>query len=88
MRNPALLDQVAAEAAPRIGAILTSIRIARDKADPDSLYNRAAKVLVADVNGAPGDGDLALTQQMRARLAALGPVVLTTPDRCRLRRAG
>jgi len=76
---PALLQQVAAEAAPRIGAVLTSIRIAHDKADPASLYNRAAKVEVADVTGAPGDGDQSLTQQMRARLAVLGPVVLTTP---------
>jgi hypothetical protein len=74
-----LLTQVAAEAAPRIGAVLTSIRVAHDKADPGSLYNRAAKVLVADVTGAPGDGDASLTQQMRARLALLGPVVLTTP---------
>ena len=77
--EPALLSQIAAEAAPRIGAVLTSIRIAHDKADPGSLYNRAAKVDVADVNGAPGDGNVALTQQMRARLAVLGPVVLTTP---------
>jgi hypothetical protein len=77
--DPALLEQVAAEAAPRIGAVLTSIRIAHDKADPGSLYNRAAKVQVADVTGAPGDGNAALTQQMRARLATLGPVVLTTP---------
>jgi hypothetical protein len=77
--SPALLQQVAGEAAPRIGAVLTSIRIASDKADPGSLYNRAARVLVADVIGAPGDGNQALTQQMRARLAVLGPVVLTTP---------
>jgi hypothetical protein len=75
----ALLDQIAAEAGPRIGAVLTSIRVARDKADPGSLYNRPAKVLVGDVTGAPGDGNVALTQQMRARLAVLGPVVLTTP---------
>ena len=75
----ALLQQVAAEAAPRIGAVLTSIRVAHDKADPGSLYNRAAKVLVTDVTGAPGDGDQSLTHQMRARLAVLGPVVLTTP---------
>jgi hypothetical protein len=74
-----LLNQIAAEAAPRVGAVLTGIRVAHDKADPGSLYNRAAKVLVADVTGAPGDGDLALTQQMRSRLAILGPVVLTTP---------
>jgi hypothetical protein len=77
--NQALLHQIAAEAAPRIGAVLTSIRIAHDKADPRSLYNRAAKVEVTDVTGAPGDGDASLTQQMRARLAVLGPVVLTTP---------
>jgi hypothetical protein len=73
-----LLDQVAAEAGPRIGAVLTGIRIAHDKADPGSLYNRPAKVLVTDVTGAPGDGNASLTQQMRARLAVLGPVVLTT----------
>lgn len=77
--DPAMIRQVAAEAAPRIGAVLTSIRIAHDKADPNSLYNRAAKVDVADVTGAPGDGDVSLTQQMRSRLALLGPVVLTTP---------
>ena len=75
--DKALLHQVAVEAAPRIGAVLTSIRVAHDKADPNSLYNRPAKVLVAEVTGAPGDGDQALTQQMRARLAVLGPVVLT-----------
>jgi hypothetical protein len=74
-----LLQQVAAEAAPRIGAVLTGIQVARNKADPGSLYNRPAKVLVADVTGAPGDGDQSLTQQMRARLAVLGPIVLTTP---------
>jgi hypothetical protein len=75
----ALLGQIAIEAGPRIGAVLTSIRVARDKADPGSLYNRPAKVLVSDVTGAPGDGNVVLTQQMRARLAVLGPVVLTTP---------
>src|SRR3984885_4562034 len=71
--DPTLLHQIAAEAAPRIGAVLTSIRVTHDKADPGSLYNRAAKVEVVDVTGAPGDGDLTLTQQMRARLAGRGP---------------
>ena len=77
--DPALMRKIAAEAAPRIGAVLTSIRVAHDKADPGSLYNRPAKVQVAEVTGAPGDGNLSLTQQMRARLAVLGPLVLTTP---------
>ena len=77
--SPALLRQVAAEAAPRIGAVLTSIRVTHDKANPNSLYNRSARVLLPEVTGAPGDGNEALTRQMRARLAVLGPVVLTTP---------
>ncbi len=76
--SPAMLQQIAAEAAPRIGAVLTSIQIAHNKADPNSLYNRSARVTVPDVTGAPGDGDQSLTQQLRARLALLGPVVLTT----------
>jgi hypothetical protein len=75
----AMLRAVAVEATPRIAATLTSIRIARDRADPNSLYNRAAKVMVAEVTGAPGDGDQSLTRQMRAHLATLGPVVQTTP---------
>jgi hypothetical protein len=78
--DAALFEQVAADAGPRIGAVLTSVRITRDKADPDSLYNRSARVLVTDVTGAPGDGNTALTRQMRMRLAALGPIVLTTPS--------
>jgi hypothetical protein len=77
--SPTMIKQVAAQVAPRIGAVLTSIRLAQNKADPNSLYNRAAKVDVADVTGAPGDGNQSLTQQMRARLARLGPVVQTTP---------
>lgn len=77
--SPDMLHQVAAEAAPRIGAVLSGIRLAEDKANPNSLYNRPAKVEVAEVTGAPGDGDMALTQQMRSRLAVLGPIVLTTP---------
>ncbi|HET6605461.1 MAG TPA: hypothetical protein VFG62_02250 [Rhodopila sp.] len=77
--SPQMLQQIAAEAAPRVGAVLTSIRVAHEKADPNSLYNRQAKVMVAEVTGAPGDGNDSLTRQMRARLAVLGPIVLTTP---------
>ncbi|HVZ09002.1 hypothetical protein [Rhodopila sp.] len=76
--DAALFRNVAAEAAPRIGAVLTSIRITHDMADPNSLYNRPARVLIKDVTGAPGDGNVSLTRQMRTRLAALGPVVLNT----------
>ena len=74
----ATLHQSAAEAAPKIATLLSSIEIAREMADPNSLFNRRAKVMVADVTGAPGDGDVSLTDQMRTHLALLGPVVQTT----------
>lgn len=75
--SPALIARVAAGAAPRVSTALSDIRLAHEKADPNSLYNRPARVLVTDVTGAPGDGDAALTRQMRAHLALLGPVVVT-----------
>jgi hypothetical protein len=74
----ATLNAVATEAAGKVAELLTSIRIARDKADPNSLYNRVAKVMVADVTGAPGDGNISLTRQMRAKLAAYGPLIQTS----------
>jgi len=76
--DAAMLKQVAEDAGPKVAALLTSIRVARDQADPNSLYNRPAKVMVADVTGAPGDGNPALTRLMRARLGSFGPVIQTT----------
>jgi len=72
--TPATLARTATDAAPGIADMLTGIQ----HADPNSLYNRPAKVQVPDVTGAPGDGDLALTRQMRTLLARLGPVVQDT----------
>jgi hypothetical protein len=77
--TPDTLQQSANEAAPKIAVLLTNIETAREMADPTSLYNRRAKVMVADVTGAPGDGDDSLTRQMRTRLALLGPEVQTAP---------
>ena len=71
----ATLTHVASDAAPKISGLLTSIQ----HADPTSLYNRIAKVDVPDVTGAPGDGNVSLTKQIRAHLAALGPLVQDTP---------
>jgi hypothetical protein len=67
----AMLDQTAREAAPKISNLLTGIQ----HADPNSLYNRIAKVQVAAVTGAPGDGNVSLTKQMKAHLVVLGPMV-------------
>ena len=76
--TPATLNAAAIDVAPKIASLLTGIEIAREKADPNSLYNRPAKVMVAEVAGAPGDGDTSLTRQMRTRLGMLGPLVQTT----------
>ncbi len=73
--SPDFLRMVASEAAPRISDLLSSIRITRDKANPNSLLNRPARVMVADVTGAPGDGNKTLTKQVRDHLAAYGLLV-------------
>jgi hypothetical protein len=74
--TPVTLARAAIDAAPGIADMLTGIQ----HADPNSLYNRPAKVQVLDVTGAPGDGNLALTRQMRTLLTRLGPVVQPTAD--------
>lgn len=77
---PDMLNQEASEAAPKITALLNGIQIATLRADPKSLYNRVAKVQVAPVTGAPGDGNASLTKQMKEHLAALGLVVQDGAD--------
>src|SRR4029077_12862102 len=62
---PELLDRTARAAAPKISSLLTSIQTTAMHADPNSLYNRIAKVQVAAVTGAPGDGNTALTTQLK-----------------------
>jgi hypothetical protein len=73
--SPATLERVAADAAPPLTAMLSGINTALQQGNPNSLYNRVAKVDVAEVTGAPGDGDSALTRLMRTRLTGLGEQV-------------
>ena len=75
----AVLKEAAVDAAPRITTLLTRLESARRQTDPNSLYHRSAKVMVAPVSGAPGDGNFALTRLMREKLAKLGPTVQETP---------
>jgi hypothetical protein len=77
--SAATLQRAAVSSAPQIALLLTNIETAIERANPNSLYNRPARVMVANVTGAPGDGDETLTDQMRLRLATLGPEVQTTP---------
>jgi hypothetical protein len=73
--TPDTLLTAASDAVPKISRLLSGIQTAQLHADPNSLYNRTAKVQVATVTGAPGDGNTSLTKQMSTRLAALGPMV-------------
>jgi hypothetical protein len=75
---PATLSRAAIEAAPGITDLLTHIQAALMHADPHSLYNRPARVQLLPVTGAPGDGNLALTRQMRTILGGMGPMVQDT----------
>jgi hypothetical protein len=75
-----MLKKTADASAPGIGTLLTHIEAALMQADPNSLIYRAAHVQVAAVTGAPGDGNFALTAQMRDKLSHLGPVVQDTPE--------
>lgn len=66
--TPATLQQAAIAAAPAIADLLTTIEAARRASDPNSLTNRPARIAVPDVTGAPGDGNLQLSRQMRQQL--------------------
>ncbi len=72
---PATLRQAAADAVPAISDLLTRIQAREQRADPNSLFNRPAKVFIPPVTGAPGDGNFTLTSQLRTKLEKLGPVV-------------
>ncbi len=72
--SPALRG-IASAAAPNIAGLLTRIEAARRASDPHSLVNRQIRVTVAQVTGAPGDGNSQLSRNMRDQLAGLGLLV-------------
>lgn len=77
--RPDMLLAAATDGAGPVAELLTGIQAALQQADPNSLYNRPARLYVPSVSGAPGDGNQALTKQMRTRLGTLGTLVQDTP---------
>ncbi len=73
------LKQEADGSGPVIADLLTRIEAIRRRSDPNSLLNRPPKLLVADVVGAPGDGNRILTRDMRHILPQLGEIVQDQP---------
>ena len=78
--SPATLQSAASEAASQLSALLAGIDNDLQRANPNSLLNRSARVAVLPVTGAPGDGDAALTRLMRANLSMRGEAVRDAPE--------
>lgn len=73
--DQALLDRVAAEAAPKLTQLLLQVEAARKSTDPASLAAGPPRLRMVGVTGAPGDGNTALGTRMREQLGNQGFVV-------------
>jgi hypothetical protein len=76
--DAATLRGAAAAAAPRITALMRAIDATMKQSDPNSLYNRPARIFLAGVTGAPGDGDWSLARQIGQRLPLTGDLIVKT----------
>lgn len=66
------LRRISGEATPRVVALLSRIEAARRQSDPSSLQNRAPRLFLVSVTGAPGDGNAALTRLIKTELVKAG----------------
>jgi len=73
------LGATANEAAPKLMSLLRSVEASIKQSDPNSLYNRPARIYFAGVTGAPGDGNTSLAGQMRHLLPDTGDQFVATP---------
>lgn len=73
--TPALLDQVAEQAAPKLATLLAGVEAARKNSDPKTLASGPPRIRLGGVTGAPGDGGTSLPARMREMLANQGFVV-------------
>jgi hypothetical protein len=69
------LKKAATEIAPKIAKLLARVEAVRRQNDPNSLFNRPARVAITEVTGAPGDGNIALARLMREKLGKYGILV-------------
>ena len=69
------LKKTAAEIAPKLAKLLARVEAVRRQNDPNSLFNRPARVAITEVTGAPGDGNVALARLMREKLGKYGILV-------------
>ena len=73
---PDMLARSAGQAAPQLLALLRAVDASIKQSDPNSLYNRPARIFFAGVTGAPGDGNALLARQMRQKLPQTGDLLV------------
>jgi hypothetical protein len=78
--QPDTIKQAAAVAAPQIATLLTSIEAEVQESDPNSLRNRPPRLALVPVKGAPGDGNVSLTANMRRLLPEIGLTLVPQPE--------
>lgn len=78
--DPAALTEAAAEAAPKLMSLLRAVEATMKQSDPNSLYNRPARIYFLGVVGAPGDGNASLAGQMRRLLPDTGDQIVASKD--------
>ena len=74
---PDALHRSAAEAAPQVLDLLRAVDATLKQSDPNSLYNRPARIYFSGVTGAPGDGNVVLARDMRRRLPQTGDLLVS-----------
>ncbi len=79
--NVPALQKSALQAAPQIVDLLRSVDASLKQSDPNSLYNRPARIYFSGVTGAPGDGNASLARGIRIRLPDTGDQLVDKADR-------
>jgi hypothetical protein len=74
--DAATLHAAATNAAPKLMTLLRAVEASIKQSDPNSLYNRPARVFLIGVFGAPGDGNASLATQMRRHLPETGDQIV------------
>ncbi len=71
-------NKAALEAAPQVLGLVRAVEASVKQSDPNSLYNRPARIFFSGVTGAPGDGNSSLARDMRAKLPDTGDQLTDT----------
>jgi hypothetical protein len=77
--DPAALRQAAAADALALSKLLASVNATVQQSNPASLENRTPRVFLAQVTGAPGDGNNALALNMKRDLNGPDDLLVPTP---------